>query len=117
MYFSENCAQKGGGAIYTRKSSVTITEATIEKNKAITGTGGGVTADESTVVIDACIIRNNESATKGGGFRAHEGADVTIVNSTLSENVAGAVIGSLVGRAHKTYNLWGDAVRIAAMRY
>ena len=27
----------------------------------------------------------------------------------------GAVIGSMVGRAHKTYNLWGDAVRTAAM--
>ncbi len=69
------------------------------RNDGIVG-HAGVTADLALKIQDTCL-RILQSSSNILDFRI--GIDT------------GSVIGSMVGGQHKTYNLWGDAVRTAAM--
>ena len=87
---SENSAKTGGG-IYA-SGQLTLTRTTIRDNVADLDGGGILAAGEAN--IDSSLLHNN-TASRNGGAIAVETGDVTIVNSTLSGNSAGALGGGV----------------------
>ena len=65
--------------------------------------GGGMLIRDGQVLLDHVLVANNEASTSGGGIRIDGGGSLTLINSTLSGNIA-AINGGAISS--------GDAVTI-----
>ena len=84
---SNNTATGGGGGMYSDSGTVTITNSTISGNSA-NGDSGGLRLWDSGTVIHSTIVNNiadadNNGSGNGGGV----GANVTLQNSILANNI------------------------------
>jgi hypothetical protein len=57
---------------------------------------GGIAIADSTVVISATVVHKNETANIGGGVAVAGTSNVSLVNSTIIDNVAGHGGGGLI---------------------
>ena len=77
-----------GGALYiSNEGAFTLTDSTISNNTASSG-GGGVYlyAEVTSAVITNTTISGNTSGKDGGGIKANFPGDLTIIDSTISNN-------------------------------
>lgn len=58
--------------------------------------GGGIEVRKGSLVLDHSLVANNETPTNGGGIRGYTGTTVTLLNSTVSGNVAALVGGGVL---------------------
>jgi hypothetical protein len=83
----------GSGAIYNAKSSLTITDSTLEGNQADKW-GGGLYNDGGTATLDRVTISNNVVGLDGGGIYSFGGASsLSLTNVTISGNQAPTGLG------------------------
>jgi hypothetical protein len=83
---SGNSAGRTGGGI-DNEAALNVTYTTISDNSAVYN-GGGISTDNSyAVTIDHCTISGNTTSNSGGGLY-NNGSDVSLTNSTLSDNTA-----------------------------
>jgi uncharacterized repeat protein (TIGR01451 family) len=112
---TNNTASDSGGGIQldgaNSGSTITITNATISGNDALTGTGGGFYFyDVGSVLIDGGAVTGNTAFYDGGGIALYEAVgSVTIQNVDVSGNIA------MTGRGGGMFlfyenGLYGDAV-------
>ena len=88
--FEYNVANTSGGGISAQFSGLEITDSRISHNVA-ERVGGGISTHFGTVAIRNALISNNESRTGGrasAGGGIHNGAKLSIVNSTIGNNAA-----------------------------
>jgi len=86
--FENNEAGTSGGAIHVNvNSALTLTNSTIISNRADTATGGGLDIRGSAFISNTQIT-SNKAPVAGGGINSEVGAQVEIVNSTISGNTA-----------------------------
>ncbi len=83
---SNNTATISGGGIYARDNTKTIVDCTISGNTAIDG--GGIWCWIAGISIIDSDIRNNYSDS-GGGIYISNQVELSISDSTMSENTAG----------------------------
>ncbi|UCC22691.1 MAG: right-handed parallel beta-helix repeat-containing protein, partial [Planctomycetota bacterium] len=81
-----NCTiSENSGGICCESSSLRITNCVISGHPY-----GGVFCVQSSAMIDNCIISNNSmSEYAGGGGIECSGSNMTIINSTIADNIAG----------------------------
>jgi len=85
---SDNSAQ-GGGGIYNN-GTLTLNNSTVSGNRVVYGAtglgdGGGIDSNGTLTLINS-IVSGNMAFYGGGGI--YDGGELTVVNSTLSNNVA-----------------------------
>ncbi|MEM7312659.1 MAG: LamG-like jellyroll fold domain-containing protein, partial [Planctomycetota bacterium] len=73
--------------IASTAGSVEITDLTISGG-FFDGDGGAMQIDGGNVVLDSVDFRNNTAVDDGGAISTHSSSNVTIVDSTLANNVA-----------------------------
>jgi CSLREA domain-containing protein len=86
-----NFAQEAGGGIDVDADAiVAVTRSTLSGNRTDEDDGGGiqVDSDDAVATIDSTTVNGNVSGQQGGGVEVEDGADATIVNSTISGNTA-----------------------------
>ena len=84
--FSGNMSFESGGTISTEVET-TITNTTISGGEAGNGAGGGIHAlSGANVTINNTTITDNAATTGGGGVRVDPGATVTMSHSVLAGN-------------------------------
>ncbi len=97
---SAGCQISAGGGIYIDDGELTIDDCTVRDNVA-TATqcyGGGISAMNATVTVSTCGITSNSVASSdwyGGGGISCQFGDLTVRDSTISENCANGYPGSL----------------------
>jgi len=64
--------------------------------------GGGMNIVDSKVLLDHVLVANNESASNGGGIHTDDRTELTLVNSTMSGNVAKLVGGAIASQGTVT---------------
>lgn len=82
-------ANRSGGGIYNRSSTLVVIDSTLSLNYAITG--GGAIQNSGTLTISGSIITGNESGG-GGGISTTPYHSLTIVDSTFTGNAGKYVI-------------------------
>lgn len=85
---SNNTANSRGGGFYIRSDSLTVTNSTINENKAIRSSGGGIFSygDSSTTVsLTNSTISGNIAPDSGGGITVERGT-LNLINSTVAFN-------------------------------
>lgn len=87
----------GGGGLYLSSGTVNLTNATVDKNKAVDGLGGGIYVGSGTINVQSGSSSNNE-AYDGGGLYAGGGTisfnrGGKISHNTVTHN-GGGVFGS-----------------------
>ena len=108
---SGNRADDRGGAV-SGEASVIVLNSTISRNLAIAHVGGGLWS-RGPMYVGNSTISNNYAEGKGGGL--HAGSVLTLVNSTVADNVASVAanigvgerleaFGSVIGPAKTTIN-------------
>ena len=96
--FTDNDAALGGGAtlaFFDNAVGITVDGSTFDDNHAIAGEGGGYGGglylsdlDEATTVIGTSTFDANDADNGGGGINLDQAGTVSIVESTISNNVA-----------------------------
>lgn len=82
----ENTAQSGGGAIYNKDSTIRITKSSLQEN--ITKfDGGAIDNNKSELTITESTLQKNTAKNEGGAIYNNRG-EITITESTLQENTA-----------------------------
>ena len=93
----KECSADNGGAIYTTGGVVTVSNATIQGCKALSGNGGAIVVephegDDSvfpTVTLNSAIINGNQATNNGGAIAVlSTGATVTLTSATVNDNTA-----------------------------
>ena len=74
------------GIFFGSVGTLTLTDSTLRGNFA--GQGGGVNTQSGSVTLINSTISNNVSSRSGGGIATYTG-NVTLVNSTISDNTSG----------------------------
>ncbi|HEV3343358.1 MAG TPA: hypothetical protein VG125_23505 [Pirellulales bacterium] len=74
-----------GGGILNYGGMLTLSGCTVSQNLATEG--GGIYNSSGTLTVSGCMLSGN-SALEGGGLYNNAGATATIVNGTLSGNIA-----------------------------
>ena len=108
--FSNNSA-KIGGAISNLKSQATITNTTIDSNTTLpNGNGGGVENDSDSrlTIIDSTI--SNNLANAGGGVYNHRNSTATITNTTISGNSSNGPGGGVFNSDGSTISLTNSTI-------
>ena len=103
----QNDSAVSGGGIATANGAVTVTDSTIEDNVA-TGSGGGIWTYGGTVTVTGSTLSAN-SAPGGGGISTTEGA-VTVINSTIEDNVTTTAGGGGINSDGSTVTVTGTAI-------
>ena len=105
---SNNIAPIGGG-VYLTTTSLTVNNSTVSSNIASAGRGGGVYASImlDNVQISASTVSGNSASNEGGGIFV-DYADLTITDSTISNNENNLSAG---GASLQTYGGGGVLVR------
>ena len=81
----------GGGAFVSENGTLLLDHVTVSDNSS-TGHGGGIDVNGGTLHVVDTTVTNNSAFDYGGGISAHTGgnanrtANVTIVDSTISNN-------------------------------
>ncbi len=76
-------------SIYDPGTIVTVEGFTVQGANHTSDWGGGLCIVNATVVISGTVIRDNSTDGSGGGFFISEGdAEVSLINSTVTANVA-----------------------------
>ena len=75
-------ADYDGGAVYLEGGSVTITDGTIRRNKALGGSGGGICINKGSFTMSDGAINGNYADVNGGGV--YISSDDTNVSATVS---------------------------------
>ncbi len=78
-----------GGGINNKNAQLTIVNSTLSNNIATAG-GGGLYNDESgsVVTITNSTLSGNSATNNGGGIKNANSASLTLLNSTLTNNIA-----------------------------
>lgn len=90
---SGNRADDRGGAI-SGEASVTVLNSTISRNLAVAHVGGGIWT-RGNLYVGNSTISNNYAEAKGGGL--HAAGILTLVNSTVIDNIASVAANIGVG--------------------
>lgn len=115
-HISLNTADSGGGGIASDLGSPRISNTIIESNSTLTMSGGGAAFDFGIPFIVNCLLFDNKAldpvAGTGGGISSSF-SSLTILNCTLSRNVAAIGGGGLKaegppGPTVTNSILWGD---------
>ncbi len=90
---SNNSATGSGGGIYNDSGTVTITKSNITGNRLALnrGGGGGISNYGGVVTVTDSIVSHNRSGQfgpSGGGLKNDNGGTITLINSTVSSNLA-----------------------------
>ena len=80
---TNNLAGDGGGIDSVDK--LTIKKSIISNNSSTTD-GGGICFSGTKLSIDSCIIENNTAYNSAGGIYLYHGNNITISNSSISNN-------------------------------
>jgi hypothetical protein len=87
----QNTASQNGGGVNTYDTLVTIDKSTIANN--IARVGGGIAVRQGSLDLTNTTVSGNTATEDGsygsGGAISKSGAEVTIVNSTITNNSAG----------------------------
>lgn len=92
---ARNEAQNGGGLYVASTVDVSIEDTTIADNAASNEGGGLSIATFRPVRFDRCLVVRNSAENGGGIYLLTDGAQTTLLNSTISGNTAGG--GGAVG--------------------
>ena len=88
---SANTSLGRGGGISTDSGTVALINSTVAENTS-GDTGGGISSGGGDVVLTNSIVTGNTSAEAGGGI--YSDGDVTLFNSTVSENTTTGFLSS-----------------------
>ena len=80
-----------GGGIGGQNVNLVLTNCTVEDNEVTGSYGGGIATrgTSSSLTLNNTIVRNNKSGSYGGGIGIMDGAQVTMIDSEISNNSAG----------------------------
>ena len=89
---TSNTAEAGGGGIYAESGTIQLTKVLVQGNGISAGNiagGGGIQAwtpgsNLTTITLDRVTVDNNTATSMGAGIHAY--ANITITNSTISNN-------------------------------
>ena len=85
--FSGNRAESTGGAIHNRYSYLILTDCIFAGNS---GDGGAISNGHTSATITNCIFTDNHAPYRGGGIYNAGESGLTMTNSRLTGNTAGA---------------------------
>ncbi len=112
--FAPEISQTGsiGGGLYCDNNSPVIRNCIFRYNAAFYGGGAvAVGGDESVIKFVNCLLSNNYSFNDGGGMVMIWGANVTLINTTISENEAeygGGIFAISSKGVFKNCIIWGN---------
>lgn len=80
-----------GGGIGGQNVNLVLTNCIVEDNEVTGSYGGGIATrgTSSSLTLNNTIVRNNKSGSYGGGIGIMDGAQVTMIDSEISNNSAG----------------------------
>ncbi|XP_064388872.1 probable outer membrane protein PmpB [Halichondria panicea] len=84
---TNNKANGSGGAIHVESGSVSISNCELTKNIADYD-GGAIHVGSKSVFITDCELTSNRARRRGGAIHVYKGKNVSISNSTLTNNKA-----------------------------
>ena len=95
--FFDNLAGIGGGAAITTSGNLVVTDSEFKGNVSLARAGAILVLEQSTASISRTDISFNDAATGGGAIEVgasavSDGANVTVTNSTISNNTGYAAI-------------------------
>lgn len=79
-----------GGGIGGQNVNLVLTNCIVEDNEVTSSYGGGIATrgTSSSLTLNNTIVRNNKSGSYGGGIGIMDGAQVTMIDSEISNNSA-----------------------------
>jgi len=87
MIINGNSTANDGGGIYLTDNLISvITNVEIASNTA--GSGGGLYSNNARITIDNCVILSNEATDLGGGICSQNNTELTVLNSSIVENIS-----------------------------
>ena len=80
-----------GGGIGGQNVNLVLTNCIVEDNEVTGSYGGGIATrgTSSSLTLNNTIVRHNKSGSYGGGIGIMDGAQVTMIDSEISNNSAG----------------------------
>ena len=100
-------ARFGGGIHNGRNSTLTLTDCVIGPNNIVTDAGGGLSNRGGDVTLNrSTVVRNHGTGSLGGaGLFVTNGGSITLINSTVTENVTNNLGGGILVWDEGTVNL------------
>lgn len=91
LRFINGNAGSYGGGIGGQNVNLVLTNCIVEDNEVTGSYGGGIATrgTSSSLTLNNTIVRNNKSGSYGGGIGIMDGAQVTMIDSEISNNSAG----------------------------
>ncbi|HNR20792.1 MAG TPA: MopE-related protein [Bacteroidia bacterium] len=87
-----NSGGYGGGAFVFNVTNTSFNNCVFYSNSSAGGPGGGICIQNSTTLLKQCVFINNSAAgyfqASGGGIYSSGTSNVTVLNSTFSNNTA-----------------------------
>jgi len=83
-----NSTSGGGGAIFNAEGAdLTVRNASLGGNSAVGPSGGGAVYNQGVATIEQSTLENNTGIVRAGGiYNSGASADLTVIDSTLSQN-------------------------------
>jgi hypothetical protein len=85
LTITNGSANNGGGI--SNSGTLTVVNSTISGNTATAGSDAGGIANSGTMTLVNSTVSGNSSASSGGGIKT-DGVALTIINSTITKNLA-----------------------------
>ncbi len=123
---SGKVSSSGGGGVFSQGGALTITNSTIDGNKAdgaggtpgTSGSGGGILVDGGTLSLSNSTLSNNSSVRAGGGLELNGLTNVvtaTITDTDFTTNDTGPSPGNGGGIHITTAGVLGDPTQVTTM--
>ncbi|MEP4078991.1 choice-of-anchor Q domain-containing protein [Haloferula sp.] len=99
-----------GGGVYSTGSTLDFTNCRFTGNKAKAG-GGGALLTNSTVSMTNCLFSGNEVDGNGGAISNFSGSTLTLVNTTIANNIGQGAMGGIRNGANVVATntlMWGN---------
>ena len=98
---------EGGGIRNGNKSSLEMSDCVIGPNNVVTNAGGGIVNSYGILTLNRCTVVGNHGtgAIGGAGIFAANGGSITLINSTVTENVTNNYGGGILAWYGGTVNL------------
>ena len=87
---------QGGGILVSGDAALSVVDSTVAGNSA--AAGGGI-ANLGALVVTASTIASNQATDRGGGLLIEFPVSASLINSTVSRNVAGTAGGGIANLA------------------